>query len=302
MSPSASVDIPDTFTALHRDEHGTWVAGLPSLIGDCMDRWAVRPDGPSAHGMGSLVVPVVRDDGLRAVLKFQPVTDENAGAPAALRRWNGDGIVHLLDLDEPTGTMLLERLDAARPLSALRDDDARLRVVTGLLARLVAVPAPPGMRRLGDIAAAMVDDTGRALPALADPGERALLRVCAGAVAELVPEPGDRLLHWDLHRDNVLAGQREPWIAIDPVPLAGDPGFELLPALGDPWDDGAGTVRGVLRRFDLMTEALGLDRPRAAGWTLGRVLQNALWDIEDGKSTMDPEQVGIARTLLLYRR
>ena len=31
--------------------------------------------------------------------------------------------------------------------------------------------------------------------------------------------------------------------------------------------------RALLRRFDLMTEILGLDRSRAAGWTLGRVLQ-----------------------------
>ncbi|MBB5967717.1 streptomycin 6-kinase [Planomonospora venezuelensis] len=32
-------------------------------------------------------------------------------------------------------------------------------------------------------------------------------------MAELVVEPGDRLLHWDLHYGNVLAGQREPWPA-----------------------------------------------------------------------------------------
>ena len=35
-------------------------------------------------------------------------------------------------------------------------------------------------------------------------------------------------------------------------------------------------TRAVLRRFDLLTEVLGLDRQRAIGWTLGRVLQNAL--------------------------
>ena len=28
-----------------------------------------------------------------------------------------------------------------------------------------------------------------------------------------------------------------------------------------------------------MTEVLGLDRSRAAGWTLGRVLQVAVWDL-----------------------
>lgn len=47
-----------------------------------------------------------------------------------------------------------------------------------------------------------------------------------------------------------------------------------------------------------LTETLGLDRQRATGWTLGRVLQNALWDIEDGKTSLDPAQVALAAALL----
>ena len=57
-------------------------------------------------------------------------------------------------------------------------------------------------------------------------------------------------------------------------------------------------TRTVLRRFDLLTEVLGLDRQRATGWTLGRILQNALWDIEDGKTTLEPAQVALGMTLL----
>jgi streptomycin 6-kinase len=57
-------------------------------------------------------------------------------------------------------------------------------------------------------------------------------------------------------------------------------------------------TRAVLRRFDLLTEVLGLDRQRATGWTLGRVLQNALWDIEDGETALDPAQIAIGTALL----
>ena len=109
-------------------------------------------------------------------------------------------------------------------------------------------------------------------------GRGRLLRDCAAAVREVAAEPGDRLLHWDLHYENVLAADREPWLAIDPKPLAGDPGFELLPGARQRFR--AGEVRW---RFDLMTEVLGLDRERARAWTLGRVLQNCLWDVEDGE-------------------
>lgn len=56
--------------------------------------------------------------------------------------------------------------------------------------------------------------------------------------------------------------------------------------------------RAIRRRFDLMTEVLDLDRQRATGWTRGRILQNALWNIEDGKTALHPNQVAIARALL----
>ncbi|MFD5501023.1 aminoglycoside phosphotransferase family protein [Streptomyces sp. NPDC127061] len=309
MSASHPIDVPDAFVASYSANGGAsaraWIAALPGLARDFLDRWSLRPDGPSAHGMASLVLPVIRADGTPAVLKLQEATEENIDAVPGLRVWNGDGVVHLLDHDPDTGTMLLERLDAARPLSAVADETAAVQILAELLARLVAVPAPPGFRRLADIAAAMLDDVPGSVPRLRDPAERRLVRTCASAVAELIGEPGDRLLHWDLHYDNVLAGEREPWLAIDPEPLAGDPGFDLMPAMHNRWDEIVATgdvPRAVLRRFDRLSEVLGLDRQRAIGWTLGRVLQNALWDIEDGKTALEPAQVAIATALLARPR
>ncbi|MFE9748581.1 aminoglycoside phosphotransferase family protein [Saccharothrix saharensis] len=296
--------VPEALTASYRrtDWGRAWLAALPDQATDVLGRWELRVDGPAGNGMASLVLPVVRADGTPAVLKLHPVTEDNAAAPIGLRTWDGDGVVRLLD-HEP-GVMLLERLDASRPLSSVADDGAAMRVLADLLARLVAVPAPAGVRRLADIASAMLDQVPGAEPALRSPADRALLRTCASAVAEVVGEPGDRLLHWDLHHDNVLAAEREPWLAIDPEPLAGDPGFDLLPALDGRWDAVVGTgdvPRAVLRRFDLLTDTLALDRRRAAAWTLGRVLQNALWDVEDGETALNPEQVAIADTLLERR-
>ncbi|MZE79159.1 hydroxyurea phosphotransferase, partial [Streptomyces sp. SID5475] len=281
-----------------------WAAALPGLAESYLGRWRLRRDGPVAHGVAALVVPVVGADGTPAVLKLQPVTGETAGEPDALRAWDGDGAVRLLRSDPETGTMLLERLDPARSLAGIRDDTAALCLLTELLARLTAHPAPPGMRRLGDAAAGMLRRLPAVLPVLADPAERRLLDACGGAVRELAGEPGDRLLHWDLHYENVLAplpgSGRGPWLAIDPKPLAGDPGFDLLPALRNRWDDVTATgdvPRAVRRRFDLMTDVLGLDRARARGWTLGRVLQTCLWETESGATALDPAQRAIAEAL-----
>jgi streptomycin 6-kinase len=308
VSKSITVDVPDALAASFSKHSGApgraWIAALPRLAAEVLDRWALCLDGPPRHGMGALVLPVIRPDGTPAALKLQPVNEENVGEPVGLRTWNGDGVVGLLDHEPHTGSMLLERLDGARSLSTVHDDIAALQILAELMARLVAVPAPAGLRHLSVIAAAMLDEVPTAVTALGDPAERRLVRTCASAVAELIGEPGNQLLHWDLHYDNILAGQREPWLAIDPKPLAGDPSFELLPALHNRWDEAVATgdvARAVLRRFDLLTEVVGLDRQRATGWTLGRVLQNVLWDIEDGAITLDPIQVSIATALLQHR-
>ncbi|MFI6809361.1 aminoglycoside phosphotransferase family protein [Streptomyces luteogriseus] len=290
------IDIPRELAASQEKFNGeagrAFIAGLPERTARFLDHWDLRPDGPAMHGVTALVVPVVRTaDGTPAVLKLQIVDEESAGEPTALRAWNGDGAVRLLDLDEPTGTMLLERLDETRMLSHLPDPHEAVVTIAELLAHLTSFPAPPGMRGLGDIAQGMLERTPWALARIPDPEARRVVADCAAAVREVADEPGDRLLHWDLHDENVLASGRAPWLAIDPKPLAGDPGFELWPALDNRYDPD-----DIRWRFDAMTDILALDRPRAHAWTLARLLQNALWDIEDARP-LDDDQLEIARRL-----
>ncbi|MEV1009145.1 aminoglycoside phosphotransferase family protein [Streptomyces sp. NPDC049881] len=304
MSAWGVVEVPQSLVVSYAREFGeegkAWIAGLSGLVGGLLERWELRRDGAVRVGEMSLVLPVLRVDGTRAVLKLQMPREETAAALVGLRTWDGEGVVRLLDHDPGSSAMLLERLDTVRTLASVEDDDVAIGVLAELQARLVSVPAPPGLRGLGGIAAAMLEQVPRAVAALADPADRRLLRGWASAVGELAGEPGDRLLHWDLHYGNVLPAQREPWLAIDPEPLAGDPGFDLWPALDSRWDDvvvKGGASRVVRRRFDLLTDVLGLDRARATGWTLGRLLQNALWDIEDGETALAPSSVTIAEAL-----
>jgi hypothetical protein len=52
----------------------------------------------------------------------------------------------------------------------------------------------------------------------------------------------------------------------------------------------------------LMTEVLGLERQRATGWTLGRVLQNILWEVESGDTMWHTDPTELSRTLYPGRR
>ncbi len=222
------IDVPEELAETQEEINGEagrkFIADLPQLAADFLDRWDLRLDGPPMHGMCALVLPVAdRTDNTPVVLKLQLLDDESEGEPIALRVWNGDGAVRLLRYDDATGTMLLERLDPARMLTHEPDSREAVLVIARLLAHLTAVPAPPDMRRLSDIAAGLLTRTPPVLTRIPDPADRRLIADCAAAVREVIDEPGDRLLHWDLHFDNVLGTDRAPWLAIDPKPLTGDP-------------------------------------------------------------------------------
>ncbi|MDT0397564.1 MULTISPECIES: aminoglycoside phosphotransferase family protein [Streptomyces] len=289
------IDIPAELAAAqekyNKEAGRAFIAALPDLTTTFLNRWRLRVTGAPMHGVSALVLPVTRADGTHAVLKLQIRDHESEGEPIALRLWNGDGAVRLLDHDEPSGTMLLERLDASRMLSHQDDTHEAVLVIARLLAHLHTTPAPADMRRLGDITRAMLERTPAALARIPDPAARRLVADCAAAVREVADEPGDRLLHWDLHFDNVLAADRAPWLAIDPKPLAGDPAFDLWPALNNRFDPA-----DITWRFDAMTDVLALDRTRARAWTYGRLLQNCLWETEDGRP-LDEADLETARRL-----
>lgn len=293
------IEIPAKLIRNHSEKASEWLDSLPGAVDRYVGEWDLTVDGAVLSGEASLIVPVVRRDGTAAMLKLQSVNDESESEALALRTWNHDDVVEVLEDDPATSTILLERL-RPRTLNDVPDDLEATRILAEILTHLMAVPAPPGVRRLADIAGQMLADAPGIIPLLTDPAERALTRRLADRMAEALPEPGDRLLHWDLHYENVMAADRQPWLAIDPKPLAGDPAFELMPAVWNRWDElvATGDLAQALRnRFDLMLEVTGIDRDRALAWTAGRILQNILWFTEDGDTRIENELAAVADAL-----
>ncbi|WP_420488555.1 aminoglycoside phosphotransferase family protein [Kribbella solani] len=293
------IEIPAKLIRNHQEKGAEWLASLPAAVERYVREWELTVDGAPISGEASLVLPVVRRDGAAAMLKIQPVNDESEDEALALRTWNHDDVVGVLEDDPETSTLLLERL-RPRTLDDLPDHVEATRILAELLTHLSAVPAPPGVRRLADIAARLVEDAPRWLPRLTDPAEQQLVRRFADQVREVLPESGDRLLHWDLHYLNVMAADRRPWLVIDPKPLAGDPAFEVFPVLWNRWDDlvATGDVAQAIRdRFALMLDVTGIDRDRALAWTAGRILQNVIWFAEDGATRLEDELAAVADAL-----
>jgi streptomycin 6-kinase len=265
-----------------------WLAQLPELVADLCVRWGLRVTGDPMHGYMALVLPVLRGDA-RYALKVSWVDAETVNEAAALALWNGGGAVRLLDADDAAGALLLEWLDPRRRLS---DADLSVAVpVAGRLLRRLAVPVPaewparpvPGLRQWAlELAAelpALWRVRGRPFP------ERHLDAAVEVATA-IAPRSGDLLANRDMHYHNVLAGDREPWLVIDPKVMRGDAEFGLAPLLWRRLEE-AGGPAGLRCRFDALVDEAGFDAELARGWTLLRAVDYQLWGLDLGL-TEDP--------------
>lgn len=258
---------------------GAWLDRLTKLAVQLLAEWELEVDGEPAHGACSLVLPV-RSGALAAMLKVSfDGDDESAFEALALQVWGGNGAVRMIRADPSRRALLIERLHD-RDLGDL-DDEAAARVVGGLYARIHR-PAPPQLRTVTSYVERWAEPLTR-LPRDA-PIPRRLVDQAVRLARDLVADPASvgRLVHGDLHQHNVLAGDREPWLVIDPKPMSGDPHYEPAPMLWNLWDrvTGSGDVRGSVRfRFHTLVDVAGLDEQRARDWVVLRMVINAHWTV-----------------------
>jgi streptomycin 6-kinase len=275
------LEIPEPFVrnTIARDhERGSaWLATLPGLIDELLQRWNCTPVPAVRYGFVGIVVPVRHPELPPLVLKVSYPHPGNAHEPDAFAAWGGRGAVTLYGRDDAHFAMLLERAS----VTSLVDIDAEDAVrVAGQLSRRLAVPAPAQLPRLRDLAL----DWARELKA--DPLPSRMIDAALANLDDLGPDQPDVLVHGDLHVNNVLRAQREPWLVIDPKGYRGDPAYDTLTALS------FGTLLGaadrktaLLRRIAIFAEAAGLDRERAQRWAQVRAVIAAAW----GRRHGDPD-------------
>jgi streptomycin 6-kinase len=241
---------------------------LPDVVAGLAKRWGLEVGEAYAGANVSYVAPAMRA-GERVVLKVQWPHEESLHEADALRVWNGGGAVRLLDHDAASHALLLEHCAPGTFLSADAAVDA-LAVLIGLLPRLWKPVASPF-----DSLSAVAKDWAAGLhsgwDAAGRPCERALVDQAAAFLVELSDTQGEQVLvHQDLHGENVLAAEREPWLVIDPKPLAGEREFALAPIIRS--FELGGSRRATIGRLDRLSAGLNLDRDRARGWAIGQTI------------------------------
>lgn len=272
----------------HQERSGrwqTWLTRLPRLADELLQEWELVEEGEQRNGYAAVVLMVRTADDTPAALKIGFPHSEAAHEHLALQHWHGNGAVRLLRADPGRSAMLLERLHDT-DLSTTWDVEA-CEVVGGLYGR-IHLPAIPQLRPLSSYVAGLNDRLAE-LPRSA-PVPRRLVEQAVSLGRSFVEDPATdgTMIHTDLHYENVLAADREPWLVIDPKPISGDPHYEVAPLLWNRWEELAGDVRGgVRRRFHAVVDAAGLDEDRARDWVVVRMLHNTLWELDELEPDVD---------------
>ncbi len=291
----ARIRLPNRLLHLTHQEGGqSWIESVPGVAAEVAELWALRELGePFADSSVSLVLPAELPDGRPVVLKLQFPHRESDHEADALELWSGEGAVQLVARDADRNALLIERCLPGIHLSTKRSDEA-ISVLAGLLPRL-SKPAGKPYTPLREEAALWRQELAGRWEAAGRPFERQLLDAACEALRDLADTQGEQvLLHQDLHGDNVLAAEREPWLAIDPKPLVGEQELAVAPIVRSyEWGH---SREAVLKRLDQLTSELGLDRERARLWSFAQTLA---WAFE-GTSVL-PRHVETARWLFRAR-
>jgi len=184
----------------------------------------------------------------------------------------GPPVVRLLRVEEQV--LVLEHILPGVPAAERPDDEALAAVAATLLALWVAVPPLCGLPTVHQECAALDDDEAVA------PLPPRVVRAARMTLDRLLRDPvEDRVLHGDLHPQNLLWARDRGWVAIDPHGLVGDPGYDVGPLLINPWN--ADPVALLDRRLPALAQQLGMPAERVAAWGLVRAVLAEAWHVQD---------------------
>lgn len=278
------MDLPETLRQVTSRREGArgdaWLAALPSLVDEYLQRWSCVPTDGAVSGKVGIVVPARSAAHGEVVLKISFPHPANVHEPDAFAHWRGQGAVRLHERDDERFAMLLERAGPGT-LRDVEDLDEAVAIAGGFAHRL-AVPAPEHLPRLSDQA----DEWAKTVRRAADRLPQRAIEMAAASIRELCECQPETMVHGDLHAGNVLRGVREPWQVIDPKGVVGDPAHDAITFIRTR----AGTVLGspdlkqrLLRWVAIFAESAQLEHEHVLRWAQMRsvVIAQTSWERAD---------------------
>jgi streptomycin 6-kinase len=210
------------------------------------------------------------------MLKVAFNQEEREGA-ALMTWWNGDGAARVIASEAEA--LLLERAEGSGSLSTMSatgGDDEACRILCTTVGHLHASRGSPAPEVLAPLPVWF-----RQLEPAAAKHGGVLVMSARAARTLLATSCDERVLHGDVHHDNVLDFGDRGWLAIDPKALHGERAFDYLNLFCNPWP--VAKTPGLLRRrLGIVASAADLNPDRLLMWVLAYAGLSAAWSIDDG--------------------
>ncbi len=306
--PDYAAELPDVVRArvAARGAAGrAWLSGLDATVETLSLRWGVTPGGVLHGGSEALVLDVACADDTRAVLKL--CLPDNTGIVnerLTLRLAAGRGYAKLLQEDEESGALLLERLGPT-VANAVEGDQAQMTAIVETLKHAwVPMRNPRGLTST----AAKADWLERFISSnwgrLGEPCARATVER-AFEYARLRrdahrPDSGF-LLHGDAHEENTLAdpARSGSYKLIDPDGMHGERACDLATLMRD-WNGplgGADCREVALARCHWLAETTDSEADAVWQWGLIERVSTGLVMLDLGLHAESRETLRIADEL-----
>ncbi len=234
----------------------------------------------------SSYVYMVSSEGTRVVLKLitEVGIEEREGA-IALSYFDGHGAARLLQADE--NAHLVEYVEGDNLVGMVKNgnDDAATAIIGDVLNQLHqprSAPLPDNLPRLKRWFRSLF------LKATADKnGGLDSVYVRAASLAEkLLDQNRDiRVLHGDIHHENIRHHPQRGWLAFDPKGLVGERTYDAANTLCNPMYMSELVVNEerILRTTGILAEKMGIEQKRVLAFVYIYVCLSASWYAEDGQ-------------------
>lgn len=270
-----------TIYGVYGEKGHRWLEALPNLLEIAKLQWGLS-NIQIAPQLSYNYVAFALQGKRNVVLKISMPHKELSSEIAALKFFNGEGTVLLLENDFKQGMMLLERLTPGTMLSTVQNDEEATHIAIDVMLKLKKpcpttddfVPLSDWFKGFERLRTRFCGGTG--------PLDKKVVEEAEGAVKEFLTEDhSPQLMHGDLHHYNILSSEKG-WLAIDPKGVIGPPCYEVGPFLLNPRDKSSEEIgRLASRRIAILSERLGFEKERIRKWAIAHAVLSGWWALED---------------------
>lgn len=286
------MQIPDNLARNVEDEFGEvglrWLADLPQLLQQCFDDWNLTPCASDFNLSYNYVMDVRQQSGEPAILKVGVPQAELFSEMRLLSILNGHCTVRLLRSSRAAGALLIERVTPGTVLTDIQrtnDESATTNAIKLIVESPVDVPDKTGSEFPTIVQWCGAFD--RVLELDTIPLSRHVLDKAVQLLKELESSTvSRRLLHGDLHHENILFDQVRGWLCIDPKGVIGDPVFNAARFLNNPSPELVSQQHPremIVRRVEMLAVAMNTSTERLLSWAFVDCILSACWSIEAGQ-------------------